>query len=262
MLIFNCTKAAADFFTTTRKGNKLSPMSPTPKVGLSEEPTMHDHQRWHWMVHVKKFGHRNALLAIDTDSRFCMLFWGIKKGNVQNFLEQFHERLSLHMIAVINMGGQDETTVETSMKAFFESHQEYAFIQRIDRSVQGHINDVFMRLQFEQRLWEEDVPTDEELFLSDLRHNDTPRKRKQDKDYKFPTQELFHTWLSRYANLGKQDIDQIINQYRQANSKLWGFPFDFDLNIDDLNFDKNEPEFAEALSDNVISFQNYTRQKN
>jgi hypothetical protein len=32
------------------------------------------------MVHVKKFGHRNVTLEMDTDSRFCMLFWGLKKG--------------------------------------------------------------------------------------------------------------------------------------------------------------------------------------
>lgn len=72
MLIFNCTKAAADFFTTTRKGNKISPLSPKQKKGLTEGPIMHDHQRWHWMVHVTKIGRRNALLTIDTDSRFCM----------------------------------------------------------------------------------------------------------------------------------------------------------------------------------------------
>ena len=57
MLIFNCTKAAAEFFTSTRKGKKISPISPTPKIELAKEPILHDHQRWHWMVHVTKFGH-------------------------------------------------------------------------------------------------------------------------------------------------------------------------------------------------------------
>ncbi|HAU1129612.1 TPA: hypothetical protein JBI08_04650, partial [Legionella pneumophila] len=79
MLIFNCTKAAADFFTSIRKGKKTSPMSPTPKVALTEEPILHDHQHWHWMIHVTKLGNRNVLLAMDTDSRFCMLFWGLRK---------------------------------------------------------------------------------------------------------------------------------------------------------------------------------------
>lgn len=252
MLIFNCTKAAADFFTTTRKGNKVSPMSPIPKIGLTEEPIKHDHQRWHWMIHVTKFGHRNTLLAIDTDSRFCMVFWGLRKGNFQNFLEQFHERLSLHIVAVINMGGQDETTLEASMQTFLENHHEYAFVQRGDRSVQGHINDIFLSYQYEQYQWEHDVPTEEELFISDLRLNDTPRKRKQDKDYIFPAQEMLRGWLSRYANLSEQTIEHAINQYQQANRQLRRSPFD--IYLDDLNFD-------EALSDNALSFEDYIKQK-
>ncbi len=259
MLIFNCTKAAADFFTTTRKGNKISPLSPTPKIGLTEEPILHNHQRWHWMVHVTKLGHRNVLLAMDTDSRFCMLLWGLKKGNIQNFLEQFHERLSLHIIAVINMGGQDASILETGMKKFLENHHEYTFVQRGDRSVQGHINDVFMNLQYDQYRWEDNVPTEEELFISDLRRNDTPRKRKQDKDYIFPTQELFRTWLSRYANLDEQTIEDTISQYRQTNNQLWRFSVDIDF--DDLNFDEIEAEIAEALSNNVVSLKDYTKQK-
>jgi hypothetical protein len=34
----------------------------------------------------------NVLMAMDTDSRFGMVFWGLRKGNIQNFLEQFHDR--------------------------------------------------------------------------------------------------------------------------------------------------------------------------
>lgn len=236
MLIFNCTKAAADFFTSTRKGKKISPMSPTPNTGLTEEATLHDHQRWHWMVHATKLGHKNILLAIDTDSRFCMIFWGLKKGNIQNFLEQFHDRFSLHIIAALNMGGHDEALFQTSMKAFLENHHEYTFIQRGCRSVQGHINDVFINLPFEQHQWEDTIPTEEELFFSDLRHNDTPRKRKQDKDYLFPTHELFSTWLSSYANLDEQTIELTINQYGKTNRQLWNSPFDIDLG--DLTFDE------------------------
>ncbi|KTC94071.1 DUF6933 domain-containing protein [Legionella erythra] len=258
MLIFNCTKAAADFFTSIRKGKKTSPMSPTPKLALTEEPILHDQQQWHWMVHVTKLGHKNVLLAMDSDSRFCMLFWRLRKGNIENFLEQFHERFGLHIIAVINMGGLDETMLETSMKTFLENHHEYAFVQRGDRSVQAHINDALMNLQYEHHRWEDDDPTEEELFISDLRHNDTPRKRKQDKDYIFPTEILFSTWLSRYANLDEQIIDHTISQYRQANSQLWRFPFDID--IDDLNFDEIEAGIAKA-PDNVISFADYTKLK-
>ncbi len=192
---------------------------------------------------------------------FLYAFLGIKKGNIQQFLEQFHDRFSLHIVAVINMGGQDETLLKTSMESFLENHQEYAFIPRGDRSVQAHINDALMNLQYEQHRWEDDVPTEEELFISDLRHNDTPRKRKQDKDYIFPTEILFSTWLSRYAHLDEQAIEQTINQYRQTNSQLWRFQFDTELDINGLNFDEDEPDIAEAFSDGILSLNDYIKQK-
>lgn len=257
MLIFNCTEAATDFFTTTQNGNKTSPMSPKPGIGLAKESTLHDAQRWHWMIHVKKFNRKNVLLVMDSDSRFCMVFWGLRKGDLQGFLEQFHERFALHIIAALNMGGQDESMFEKSMKTFLETHHEYAFVQRGDRSTQAHIKDAFMHLQYQQYRWEEDVPNDEELFVSDLRLNDTPRKRKQDKDYIFPTEVFFTIWLDRYANLNKKTITDTINQYRQKNSQLWRFSLDFGM--DDLDFDEIETEIVETPSDNVISFEAFAK---
>ena len=88
-----------------------------------------------------------------------MVFWRLRKGNTQNFLEQFHDRLSLHIVAVFSMAGWDEAMLQNSMKIFLENHHEYAFVQRGDRSVQGHINDVFMNLMYEQYRWEDDDPT-------------------------------------------------------------------------------------------------------
>lgn len=239
MFIFNCTKSAADFFTSIHKGNKKSPLLPKPKIGLSEEPILHDRKHWHWMVHVSTVGRRKVLLAIDTDSRFSMNFWGLRKGKVENFLEQFHHRLNLHLFSVMKMAEQDEATIEKSMKIFFEDHCKCAFTLRGDRSVQGHINDIFIGLEYEQYRWEEDVPTEEELFISDFRHNDTPRKRKQDKDYRFPTKELFHTWLSLYTTLDTETMKQAINQYQQMNRELlWDFPFGTDFNFEDLDIDE------------------------
>jgi hypothetical protein len=116
-----------------------------------------------------------------------------------------------------------------------------------------------MCIQYDQYRWEGDIPTEEEIFINDLRHNDTPRKRKQDKDYIFPTEIMFSTWLSRYANLEKSTIEQTINKYRKENGKLWRFPFDLDT--EDLNFTPIEKAITEAASDNVLFFGDYIKQK-
>lgn len=259
MLIFNCTKAAADFFTSIRQGKKISPMSPAPQITLANEPGLHDHQHWHWMIHVTKFAQKNILLAIDSDTRFCMFFFGIRKGNVQNFLQQFNDRLVLHLGTVIKMGGQCETMFETSLQMFMEHHQKYTFVQRGDRSVQMHINDAFMRLKYDQDYWEDYVPTEEELFISDIRYNDTLRKPRQYKDFIYPTQELLRIWLSHYANLDEQTITRTIKQYQQTNNNLW--KHSFNMGINDLNFDKDEPEYVKGFFNDIVLLKDYVYKK-
>jgi hypothetical protein len=102
---------------------------------------------------------------------------------------------------------------------------------------------IFNYTKYEQDRWD-DVPTEEELFISDLKHNDTPRKRKQDKDYILPTQELFRTWLFRYANLDERMIEHTIKQYRKMIKQLWRFPFNTDIDINDLDFDEHGTEIT------------------
>lgn len=267
MITFNCTKAAADFFTSIRKGKKISPMSATPALAIADEAVLHDCHQWHWMIHVTKIGHKNALLAIDTDSCFCMLFWGLKKGGAQSFLEHFFARFSLHIAAVSEAGGLEEAVLEQGMKKFGERHNHQCkFVQRGHRSVQGHINDVFMGLPYEQYRWEDNVPTEEELFICDLRHNDAPRKRKQDKDYIFPAEELLRTWLSSYANLDTQAIESTILGYRHKTRELlMNSPFDLldDIDLDEINFDEIIAEIANtfSISDNILSFNDHAKKK-
>lgn len=211
------------------------------------------------MLHATKINRKNILLAMDSDSRFCMAFWGLRKGNLQNFLEQFHQRLALHIISFINMGGLDEAIFEKCMTVFLENHNEYAFFQRGDRSVQAHINDAFMSLQYEPYHWEDFTPTEDELFIGDLKRNDTPRKRKQDKDYLFSNEVFFQAWLFNYGSLSKQDTNRAIKQYQQQVKELWGFRFDMD--VDDLDYDEffgeDETVASEAPSNknNVLPFK-------
>lgn len=195
---------------------------------------------------------------MDTDSRFCMAFWGLRKGNIENFLKQFHHRLALHIISFINMSGQDEAIFEKCMTFSLENHNEYAFVQRGDRSVQAHINDAFMSLQYEPYQWEYDIPTEDELLIGDLKRNDTPRKRKQDKDYLCTNEVYFQTWLFNYATLSKQDIKRAINQYQQKIKELWGFPFDMDVDalyFDEFFSEESDVDQTTSNTNNVLPFK-------
>ena len=94
MLIFNCTKAAADFFTSTKKGEKSSPIEPAPYKTIAESIAMADvstdsEHQWHWLIHAKKVKRKNVLIVMDYQSRFAITLTGLKKGNEFPFLKLF-----------------------------------------------------------------------------------------------------------------------------------------------------------------------------
>ena len=97
MLVFNCTRAAAEFFTVTRKGAKISPVAPAPEKTIADslqvsttgaaalaktvDSQVQDGKQWHWLVHAIKVKRKNVLILMDYESRFAMTFTGLKKGD-------------------------------------------------------------------------------------------------------------------------------------------------------------------------------------
>lgn len=194
-------------------------MAATPSVSIAEEESLHDTKQWHWMIHVKKIGRRNVLVAMDSDSRFCMLFRGIKKGDNTSFINQFLNRLTSHTAGISAVAELNNVFLRECTNKFFASHSNHKFIQRGDRSVQTHITDVFSSLRYDFDEWY-DLP-DEDLFLGDSHYNETLRKRKQDKDYIYPFQEFFRAWASNYSSLSTNEIKATIQQIEDTKRTFW-----------------------------------------
>ena len=83
MLILNCTKAAADFFSTTQKGKKISRLEPAPKQTIAES---NDPAQWQWLVHTIKVKGKNVLIAMDYHTRFSITLSALKKGDDGSFM--------------------------------------------------------------------------------------------------------------------------------------------------------------------------------
>ena len=81
MLLFQCTKDATDALTFTRKGVTESwvDVQPTPPSDLP----------WVWMLHAVKIARQNVLVAMQADTRFVMIFWGLKKGDGETLIRLF-----------------------------------------------------------------------------------------------------------------------------------------------------------------------------
>ncbi|SHO57046.1 DUF6933 domain-containing protein [Vibrio quintilis] len=212
MLVFNCTKAAAEFFTVTRQGKKQSPLKPSPKSAIGD--TQHNSQPVSpWLVHATKVQRKNVLIAMHVPTRYAMVFTGLKKGDWTEFFNQCLERLFNNM----QFFGEafelcDEASFHTMFNQFLRLHPKLHFCQRGDRSVQSHLNDVVWH--FEYRVHEAGcLPDGQEQCASfDEWVNSMIRSTKSHKDYFHPDEEMFLDWISQYGDLDESE-EPLIRQY-------------------------------------------------
>lgn len=114
--------------------------------------------------------------------------------------------------------------------------------------------DVTAILRYEYDPWDQ-PPSEDNIFEFDLRHNETLRKRKHDKDYIYPNYEFFHSWLVHYAHMDEQALEISLNKYNEARSELrsfkWGYVKDEDLFW--MFEDGVEDEIIPKQADNVVN---------
>lgn len=145
MLIFDCTQHAADFFSKKVKGKIISVVQPAAAAQSLEADSAAHERVDRWQLHVTKFGRTHVLLAMKVDTRYAMMFVGLKRNDVQGFLQQFNARYLLEMLVLAgNVRGQipPQTELQRHVDVWEESLQPVHFFKRSDRSVQGHINEV------------------------------------------------------------------------------------------------------------------------
>lgn len=269
MLVFNCTKSAADFFTVKRNGKKVSPLEapPTNSISNSEpvdafsiQPPMSA-----WLVHAVNVQRKKVLIAMHVETRYSMVFVGIQKGDWFEFTNQLLERLFNNM----QFFGEefemcDEESFEEMFNEFIKLHPKPYFCQRGDRSVQSHINDVAW--QFENRVYQAgSLPEGHEQSASfDEWINSLIRSTKQKNDHFHPDEEMFIDWMQTYSELADNEdklIRQLFSSLRRqmmhAEMVKHGIPDDSYL--DEMNAELNQAmnEYYEGIGsipNNVIDF--------
>lgn len=209
MLVFNCTKAASDFFTVSRRGQKQTPIEDKPTesifdVGTALEPISQ------WLVHVIKVQRKNVIVAMHVHTRYAMVFCSVKKGDWLEFTNLLVERLfnNLHFFMEEFEWGDDDSFREM-FNCFLAHHPRPYFCQRGDRSVQSHINDVAW--QFEDRVYQVGTLPDNEFESASFDEwvNSLLRKTKVSKDYFYPDEEMFLQWVSHYGQLHDNELELV-----------------------------------------------------
>lgn len=219
MLTFNCTKAAAVFFSTTHKGKKISPIEPAPHKTIADSiAESSDSLQWQWLVHAIKVKGKNVLVAMDYQTRFSITLSALKKGDEASFLNNFEHHLTVHVHEMMTSVNADAHAIDISLERYRHLHNSRAFYLRGDRSVQAHINDVVWHF----RHWVDNssddcfnnlggVPTGVDLIGQDVFANQLLRKRKAEKNYFTPQREFLHTWLRHYGEYNTAQADACID---------------------------------------------------
>lgn len=209
MLVFNCTKAATEFFSVTRQGKKQTCIEPAPHKTIAEslqspafpddvDPQKNGEFQWQWVVHCLSIKRKKYLIVMDYHSRYCLTFPAGKKGDNIAFLNTFELHLKANFMSITDSAMIDEVEVSHSIDVYDSLVETCAFYQRGDRSVQGHINDVVWHL--ERHCYEEAPLTEEVDCLGfNLFMGQFPRKIKGNKDYIFPTNYFLEYWMRTFS---------------------------------------------------------------
>ncbi len=260
MLIFNCTKAAADFFTSRNKGKKITPIKEAPHKTIAESIIAHRTMQiaksdngvkeWHWQVHATKVKQLTVLVVMDFETRLSITLCALKKGDVNDFVETFLQQLQQYVSQVMGMVSSDPNLLRVGLEHFNNKHAQFTFHQRGDRSVQSHLNDVIAN--FEAAVAEAGYsPSSSDLLEFDLCMSKILRKCKSEKDYFYPQYLFLKNWIIQQAKLDPIMTEQIVNNFVEKEREAFKAIHGFMTESDDLGPDEVLPpadEYYERIS--------------
>lgn len=262
MLVFNCTKAAAEFFTVTRHGKKHSPLL-APQTETVDDSGTETQPISQWLVHAVKVRRKHVLIAMHIHTRYAMVFCDLKKADKSTFLTLFMERLFNGMLFFAEEFALcDENEFRQIFAGFDEYHRDICFCLRGDRSVQGHINDVAW--QFENAVNDAGCLPDNyaESASFDEWQNATLRSARQSKDYFFPDETMFTRWFARYSGRGNSDEAVILRSFDALRRRPLSYAESDEDSYEESHEESHDKHHNDLIPDNVIDLAKVRAERN
>ncbi|MEH6343621.1 MAG: hypothetical protein V7785_00915 [Bermanella sp.] len=178
-----------------------------------------------WYAHRVIIGRRKCIIAMESQSRYAMVFCGLTQATFANFPKLFKERLWREACAVTQLQKPlpaEEVSLISGLA--LEFCQQMEFGSQTDRSVQSHIRQVKEQLFYMVNEEAEALPVkDEDAIRFGLSANRTLRKCKGDHDYFVPLEVFRDFWLGRVQQvLGKpiKAPEKVIKEKEKKSKKI------------------------------------------
>ena len=171
-----------------------------------EEKSEPDFQALQWYAHRVTIDRRKCVITMERQSRYTIVFCGLTKPDFENFPQIFQERLWREVVSITQPEDDDLHIIsDLALDISVEHHYQAG----TDRSVMAHINQVAELLEIIVTHYGEALPlTDSDAFAFGIRANETPRKRKNDKDYFYPIEVFRELWLGMFNIIKKSSSDK------------------------------------------------------
>lgn len=226
MLIFNCSRAFADFIEGKKAGTTLveTPLSKDP---ADDARLLRDHDGkapahlWQWQVHMVTVRRRPCVLVMEHDSRYSMLFTRLKAGDMAGFVSQMLERLLKQQYTeTLALGEPPLASIDEMAHRLMQQHSDFRFFLRSERSVQAHLNEVARGLA-DQAAASSSLPEGhEQCVMFDDHCNNFIRRSKTRPDWFYPQQVMLWRWLHDFGGYTEAGILRL-QQQQQAQQRAF-----------------------------------------
>lgn len=214
MLTFNCSQAAADFFTRVHKGKKISPVEkPSQLQGSCDDLHTDPHQ---WLVHAATVQRKHVLLAMHLKTRYCMLFFDMKKADDEGFAYAFINRWTAGVLDIaLKCDVLDRVEPQIPETLLYSGAQTYPLFLRGDRSTQTHVNEVLRGFKWEAEDFDF-VRQPWSALHYDAQTNRILKSIKGQSNYVRPAEEMLIHWMITVGGVDPSLTDDIRKKYRQT----------------------------------------------
>lgn len=161
-----------------------------------------------WYAHRVHVLRRKCVIVMERESRYAILFNGLTRPDFARFPELLRGRLFREVLSICHLQNDQAARIAALVDLVTDPVE---VMPGNDRSVQSHINQVVFEFDWMAQEIGALPESEDQEFNFGLRINQTPRKRKGDRNYFIPMEVFQGFWSGLLEHMAVSHNDQIFH---------------------------------------------------